>query len=328
MRTIVGLFDSFASAQSVVRDLEASGFNRSDINVIAPGEAIGHGRSEGTATGAGIAIGAGLGLLAGLSIVAVPGVGAIAAVGPILASGLMGAVAGGLVGSLMDAGVPSEEAEYYTEGVRRGGTLVMLAARDEDAPRAVEIIFRHNPVDLNERVLQWKQSGWTPGAASTSSAPVAPAAVDETSTTPPAPAVGPNEPDPTGHTTMGDAAAAMPAPTMAIPAPGIQPTREIGANAGQENPSTASFGVALFNQMEGDFRDDFDRHFPGGSYQWDEAAPAYRCGCEVACECKEDADWSAIEPEARRRWERDHPGTWDRIKEAAHYAYDRARQRI
>ena len=178
MKTIVGLFDRLEDAEAAVRDLEAVGLGKQQISVIAQRDAAGEG--EGTATGA--AIGAGLGLLAGLAAVTIPGIGIVAAVGPIIAGGIIGAVAGGLVGSLVDMGVPADEAEYYTEGVRRGGTLLTVSTADSDAPRAIEIISRHNPVNMQERVAQWRQSGWTPG-----------------------------RPDVSGHTTLGDAAS-MPPP--------------------------------------------------------------------------------------------------------------------
>jgi hypothetical protein len=76
--------------------------------------------------------------------------------------------------------------------------------------------------------------------------------------------------------------------------------------------------------MEDDCHDDFDREFPGG-YTWNECGPAYQYGCDLACERPGARDWSEVEPEARQRWETTHPGTWDRVKDAAHYAYDRAR---
>jgi hypothetical protein len=192
MRTIVGLFDSWARAESAVADLEASGFSRRNISLITPQSSV------GSASGAGTAIGAGLGLLAGLSTIVVPGIGAIAALGPILAGGLFGAVAGGLVGSLVDLGIPEHEAHHYAEGIRRGGTLVTVAASDDNTPRAIEIITRHHPVDLNERALLWRAEGWVPGTAAAQA---------------PAPGhIADGEPDPSGATTMGDAAAAMPMP--------------------------------------------------------------------------------------------------------------------
>jgi hypothetical protein len=193
MRTIVGLFDSWPEAESAVADLETSGFSRSAISLVLPSDTV------ESASGAGTAIGAGLGPLAGLSIIAVPGVGAIAALGPILAGGLFGAVAGGLVGSLVDAGIPEHEAHHYAEGIRRGGTLVTIAASDDNTPRAIEIITRHHPIDLKERALLWRANGWTPGMVAGQMPVSAQNAPDD-------------EPDPSGSTTMGDAAAAMPVP--------------------------------------------------------------------------------------------------------------------
>jgi hypothetical protein len=256
-----------------------------------------------------VAIGAGLGVLAGLSLIAVPGFGVVAALGPIVATGILGAVAGGLVGSLVDAGVPMDEAQHYAEGVRRGGTLVVVNARDDDCPRAIEIINRHNPVNLDERVLNWRQGGTA------------------------------DRPDPTGHTTMGDAAAAM--PSLEVPpagpvlgaAPDLQPTREPPAAdrtiapAASATAATAGPCDDLFREMEDDFRDDFDREFPG-DYTWDECGPAYQFGCELACDRPGSTAWSDVEPEARQRWEKSHPGTWDRLKDAAHFAYDRTRSKV
>jgi uncharacterized protein (TIGR02271 family) len=51
----------------------------------------------------------------------------------------------------------------YSEAVRRGGcVLVVDAADDAEAERASDIIERYNPVDIDERESQWRQSGWQP----------------------------------------------------------------------------------------------------------------------------------------------------------------------
>ena len=162
MKTIVGLFDSFRDAQETIHDLEASGFNQDRMSVVTQHQVLAE-EQDGGAAGAGAVIGAGFGVLAGLAAVTIPGIGLVAAIGPIIASAVLGAVAGGLIGSLVDAGVPAEQAEHYAEGVRRGGTLVAVATHDADASRAVEILSRHNPVNLNERVMQWQQQVGPPG---------------------------------------------------------------------------------------------------------------------------------------------------------------------
>ena len=173
MNTVIGLFDGFEDAREVIRDLEASGFNRHRMSVVAQHDVLEQ-EQDGGATGAGAVIGAGVGVLAGLAAITIPGIGLVAAIGPILAGGVIGAVAGGLIGSLVDAGVPAEQAAYYTEGVRRGGTLVAIATHDVDAPRAIEVMNRHNPVNLSERVVQWQQDGWVPETTGHSTAEVRP----------------------------------------------------------------------------------------------------------------------------------------------------------
>lgn len=176
MKTIVGLFDNWSDAQQVVQDLTNSGIDRDQISMVA-GDREGKYASnlertdtddDGDATVGGAATGAAVGgiggVLLGLGALAIPGIGPVIAAGPLVA-GLVGAgvgaAVGGLVGALVDAGVPEEEAGYYAEGVRRGSTMVTVGADDADANRVVQIMNRHNPVDIDERVSSWRTSGWT-----------------------------------------------------------------------------------------------------------------------------------------------------------------------
>jgi len=73
-----------------------------------------------------------------------------------------------LIGALVNAGVPEEEAEYYSEGVRRGGTLVSVRVEDNLAQRAADIMNRHHAIDIDERAATWRASGWTPRGIATS----------------------------------------------------------------------------------------------------------------------------------------------------------------
>jgi uncharacterized protein (TIGR02271 family) len=184
-KTVVGLFDSFAEAQHVVQDLIDGGFRREDISVVSNDEAhrdrraVGddNNASEGAGAGAvaGTVGGGALGLLIGAGLLAIPGIGPVLAAGP-LAAGIgtaaatigagalgagIGAATGGLIGGLVGAGVPDEDAEYYAEGVRRGGTLVTVSADDAMAGTAHDIMMRHNAVDIDDRASQWRSSGWT-----------------------------------------------------------------------------------------------------------------------------------------------------------------------
>ena len=184
-KTIVGSFDSFDEAQEVLRDLQQVGFSREDISVIAnnatgqysstyASEGQGADTSSavsdtgaGTATGAaaGGVLGGAAGLVVGLMGLAIPGIGPIVAAGPIaaaLAGAGVGAVAGGLIGGLTGVGVSEDDASYYAESVRRGGALVTVRAEDERADEAASLMRNHGAVDIERRVEQWKQEGWTP----------------------------------------------------------------------------------------------------------------------------------------------------------------------
>ena len=75
------------------------------------------------------------------------------------------------------------------------------------------------------------------------------------------------------------------------------------------------------------------RFAPGGSFAgaglgYEECAPAYRYGHTLATAPEyASREWSALESDARRRWEERNQGTWDRFKDSIRYAWDRARGR-
>jgi hypothetical protein len=176
--TITALYDFREDAQRTLRELVDMGIPREDVSLVAS-DAAGeysryHGRdlpvesdtAEGAATGA--VIGGLGGLVVGLAALAIPGIGPVLAAGP-LASALIaggvgagvGAVAGGLVGALVDLGLSEEEAGYYAEGVRRGGTLLTVTTTENMTNRVMDVMDRHNAVDIEERATAWREAGWT-----------------------------------------------------------------------------------------------------------------------------------------------------------------------
>jgi hypothetical protein len=180
---ISALYEDLATAQRATQDLVDSGFNPPSISIVASDTAgeyrryIGDEEQPGkemaddnVAVGAGIgaAVGSIGGLLVGLGSLFIPGIGPIIAAGPLLTTlagaGVgagVGAIAGGLVGALVDMGVPEEEANYYAEGVRRGGALVTIQVDDEWTNQIRTILERHNPIDIGEHASQWQQEGWS-----------------------------------------------------------------------------------------------------------------------------------------------------------------------
>ena len=180
--TVVGLYDSMQTAQDVVQALKDAGFSGGDISLVAndlggvygktlvtrPDHAAGG--AAGGAT-AGAMLGGIGGLLVGLGALIIPGIGPVIAAGPIAAGlaavvgagagAVAGGVAGGLLGALVDLGVPHAEAEFYAEGVRRGGALVSVHTSDKKTDVAQRILQQYQPVNLQQRMDQWRSAGWT-----------------------------------------------------------------------------------------------------------------------------------------------------------------------
>lgn len=175
-QTITALYDTYDGAVSAVDALEASGIPHSDISIVSNNvdnrydkDRPSHTASgAGTGAGIGAAVGGVGGLLTGLGLMAIPGVGPVVAAGWLVATAVgaaggavVGGAAGGLVGSLTRAGIPERDANFYAEGVRRGGTLVTARIDDARAPMVREILQRHNWVDPDLRIAAYRESGWT-----------------------------------------------------------------------------------------------------------------------------------------------------------------------
>ena len=69
--------------------------------------------------------------------------------------------AGGLVGALVEAGVPSEDAHVYAEGVRRGGTLVTARVDDAIADTARSVLNDERSVSVADRRDAYREQGWS-----------------------------------------------------------------------------------------------------------------------------------------------------------------------
>lgn len=188
-RTITRLFNSHTEAMSAVTELEQAGVPHDDISLIASNADnwhdghkhdrahMGDGDNE-TAEGAGKGattgglIGGGAGLLAGLGMLAIPGLGPVVAAGW-LASTAVGAIAGavaggatgGLLGALKDAGHTDDEAQVYSEGVRRGGTLVSVKTDEARAADVERVLHGRSGVDALSRGEAYREQGWTGYAA-------------------------------------------------------------------------------------------------------------------------------------------------------------------
>jgi uncharacterized protein (TIGR02271 family) len=162
--TVVGVFEDRRQADKAVSELRQAGFRDDQIGVAMRGTEMDSGTSTTTKAGdtyagegaiAGILTGLGLGALAGLGVLS----GVIPVIGPAIAGGTLGvilsnaAVGGGLVGlvgALVGAGVPEEEATYYHEEFQAGRTIVTVTA-DGRSAEATTILRRNGAYDMSTR---------------------------------------------------------------------------------------------------------------------------------------------------------------------------------
>lgn len=155
-RLVTGLFSDRASAESAYGAAHGYGYRPDDVNLVMSDETrkkhftgttagkqteLGSKAAEGA--GVGGAIGGTVGAIAaaiaavGTSLV-IPGLGLVVA-GPLaaaIAGAGAGAAGGGLIGALVGWGMPEERVKEYEEGVKSGGILMGVQAKDDaDAAR-------------------------------------------------------------------------------------------------------------------------------------------------------------------------------------------------
>ncbi len=172
--TVTRLYDNYSDARSAVEDLENAGVKQGNISIVAnnvdhaQGEHTKAAQEAGVGAGIGAAAGGVGGLLAGLGMLAIPGLGPVIAAGWLASTAVgagvgvvAGAAAGGLIGALQKEGVSERDAHVYSEGVRRGGSLVSAKVDDEMVPAVEAILDRHNPVDPQARGRAYAETGWT-----------------------------------------------------------------------------------------------------------------------------------------------------------------------
>ena len=155
-KTVVGVFESENQAKEAINELKRKGFDEREISLIAREKREGteeedemtmaeQDLGDGMLTGG--ALGGLAGILAGAGALLIPGVGPIIAAGP-LAAFLSGVVGGGLVGGLVDYGIPEDRGRHFEERVKQGGILVTLKASDNEVSQAIEVLSLYGADDI------------------------------------------------------------------------------------------------------------------------------------------------------------------------------------
>lgn len=304
-RTVVAIYDDFKSANQAVRDLVDNGFQRDNISIIANNSTTQTGTTATTGesntvadeTGAGAGVGAGIGaaiggiggLLVGLGALTIPGIGPVIAAGPLAVAlstltgagvgAVAGGVTGGLLGALIGLGIPEEEAEYYAEGVRRGGVLVTVQANEQNTDQIMDILNHYDPIDINERAASWREQGWTGF-------------------------------DPNAQPMSRE--------------PGMIAQTGAPADVKMEDRSQVAYSEGSDFDIDNPiYQNHYNTYLADTGYPYDYYVPAYRYGYGLASDVRyKNRTWDVIEPDIQRNWEREHPGTWERFKNAIRHSWE------
>jgi hypothetical protein len=151
---VTGFFKTRAAAEAAVDAIIKRGYTRDDISVLMSdatrnkefavqtkshaADGMGIGGAIGGTVGAVLAAIVGVGMS-----VAIPGLGLVVA-GPIaaaLAGAGAGATTGGLIGLLVGTGIPEHRAKVYETGVRGGGILLGIEAKDDEDVDKLETLL-------------------------------------------------------------------------------------------------------------------------------------------------------------------------------------------
>ena len=169
---IAGFFRTQAEGERAKAALHQAGFSENEVSFIARdtraddlprvGPSVKEAESE---AGSDAIVGGLIGLAVGMIAVVLPGIGALIAAGPIAgAIGGMaaGAAAGGIIGLLKDHGISEEKAEFYAEGVRRGGALIIVHnVEGERQKTARDILDKSGAIEVEQLAEEWRSTGWT-----------------------------------------------------------------------------------------------------------------------------------------------------------------------
>ncbi len=161
-RTITRSYGDYETARSVVERLEEAGISSSNVSIVGRNGEGETNAEEGAGIGAGV--GGAAGLLAGLGLLAIPGVGPVVAAGWLAATAVgavAGAATGGLVGSFIKEGHDEDEANYYAETVRRGGSVVSVRAEADQVLNVEAILDGATPLDRTARTAEYRKDGWS-----------------------------------------------------------------------------------------------------------------------------------------------------------------------
>jgi hypothetical protein len=177
MESIVGIFNSFADAKRAAAILRSVDIPQTNITVLSPHtpeveieaqvpttetEQPGMGSAVGGAVGAALGVAGGLEAGVAVASILIPGVGPVLALGLIGAAvfGAGGAAAGAMAGKALEKGivegVPKDELFVYEDALRRGRSVVLAFADNEQTvERARAVLARAGAESVDAAREEW-----------------------------------------------------------------------------------------------------------------------------------------------------------------------------
>ena len=180
MIVVLGVFNIRDNAENAFRDLDKHKFEPENLSLMTKNkdEVIrvgGHGLAHiigGALSGAttASAIGLGVGILVGFQIIPIPAVNnfltelsfakIIGLSGPlaaIISSIIIGALTGGILGTLIGLGLPEEREKVYEERLSEGGAILAVPAADQDEEGLIREILEKNDAAQIRTLGTWMQ---------------------------------------------------------------------------------------------------------------------------------------------------------------------------
>ncbi|MEX2387083.1 MAG: YsnF/AvaK domain-containing protein [Phycisphaeraceae bacterium] len=240
-----------------------------------------------------------------------------------------------------------EDAAYYEEGARRGGTVVTVNTDEQRAEAALDIMEQHRPVDVNVESQKWQEEGWrapASGERSDEGEQKIPLAEEELH-------VGKRRVERGGGRIYTRVTEKPVEKEVELTDEHVdverRPTdKPAGEDAFRERTiETSETHEEPVVEKEARVREelvvkkDTEKHtetvrdtvrkteadIEGGD-QDGASRDAYQFGRELAHDARfQGQPWEAVEPEARQAFERRHIGDWSKYQETVHQGYDQSR---
>jgi hypothetical protein len=176
MQAVVGVVRRYSNALQIVEALRTAGIPDARLSALSPTTAQASAPADATLKAAvpttdaeqpgiggtiGSVVGGAAGTAGGLAVaaLALPGVGPVIAAGA-LALGVIGALAGGAIGSQLDdtlsRGLPTDELYVYRHALRTGRSIVVAMAEDDAEARKVrELMARLGVESVDAAREEW-----------------------------------------------------------------------------------------------------------------------------------------------------------------------------